>query len=332
MAGLERFTIAQFTDVHLSRMPSFPMRYWNLKRLLGFANWHRGRKSFHSHEIVARLVADLKTHPQVFDHIVVTGDLVNIGLPEEYDRARQWLDALGSPDDVTVIPGNHDIYVDMPEAEGVGKWRDYMQPIPAQGQSGPFAFPFVRTFGNVALVCCNSAEPTPPFVAAGQLGAEQRGRLRAQLVELGALGKVRIVLIHHPPLPGLASSSRGLKDAEALQAVLEEVGAELVLYGHNHRNLLSEISCRTSANAIPVVGLASSSAARAHNREDLACYNLIDVTIEGDRVKIKVQRRGMTSQGALTVEPDSRIEDLAQFEFSHTLTGQETGRSQGISE
>ncbi|MGH1418711.1 MAG: metallophosphoesterase family protein [Hyphomicrobiaceae bacterium] len=331
MAGVERFTIAQFTDVHLSRMPSFPMRYWNLKRLLGFANWHRGRKNFHSSEIVARLVSDLKARPNAFSHIVVTGDLVNIGLPEEYDRARQWLEALGGPSDVTVIPGNHDIYVEMPEAESVGKWQDYMQPIPVTGQTLLPEFPFVRTFGKVALVCCNSAEPTPPFVAAGRLGDEQRARLRQRLVELRELGKVRIVLIHHPPLLGLASPSRGLKDAEALQAILEEVGAELVLYGHNHRNLLSEVQCRATGNAIPVVGLASSSAARAHNREDLACYNLFDVMIEGNRVKIEMRRRGLMSKRALAIGPEDRIEELAQCEFNLALTGQEASRSQDIS-
>ena len=41
----------------------------------------------------------------------MTGDLVNISLPGEYAPALAWLESLGSPHDVTLVPGNHDAYV-----------------------------------------------------------------------------------------------------------------------------------------------------------------------------------------------------------------------------
>ena len=47
------------------------------------------------------------------------------------------------------------------------------------------------------------------------------------------------VLIHHPPLPGQAKRFRGLEDAAGLEAVLSRHGAELVMHGHNHRNMLA---------------------------------------------------------------------------------------------
>ena len=59
--------------------------------------------------MLARIVGDLKA--QAPDHIAVTGDLVNISLAAEYAPARAWLDALGPPQDVTLVPGNHDAYV-----------------------------------------------------------------------------------------------------------------------------------------------------------------------------------------------------------------------------
>ncbi len=315
MTAAKSFTFAQFTDVHLSGMPSFSLRYWNLKRFLGFLNWHRGRKKIHQTDIVERLLLDLESQPQLTDHIVITGDLVNIGLPEEYTLARQWLDRVGGPRGVTVIPGNHDIYVDMPVTDGIGKWLDYMQPSsPSSPVSAP-AFPFVRTFGDVTFVCCNSAVPTPPFVAAGRLGERQRDRLRTVLEDLRQQGKVRVVLIHHPPLPGLAPSHRGLKDAGALQHVLEEAGAELVIYGHNHRNQLSEIQDRRTGCKIPVVGLASSSAGKAHRSEDLASYHVFKVTVETDQVKIEMGRRGLAGGGLLVAEPDGLVEELDRRTF-----------------
>ena len=55
------------------------------------------------------LVEDLQA--QRPDHIAVTGDLVNISLVAEFAPARAWLESVGTPDHVTVVPGNHDAYV-----------------------------------------------------------------------------------------------------------------------------------------------------------------------------------------------------------------------------
>jgi 3',5'-cyclic AMP phosphodiesterase CpdA len=94
-------TIAHLTDVHLGPIASFTPRYWNLKRGLGYANWARNRKNAYRRDVLDRMVADIgRQNP---DHLVVTGDLANLGLPGELDHARAWLDTLGSPKDVTAI-------------------------------------------------------------------------------------------------------------------------------------------------------------------------------------------------------------------------------------
>ena len=54
------------------------------KRATGFLNWHRKRHRIHRADVLARVVADLKASAP--DHIVVTGDLVNISLTSEYAR------------------------------------------------------------------------------------------------------------------------------------------------------------------------------------------------------------------------------------------------------
>ena len=100
------------------------------------------------------------------------------------------------------------------------------------------AFPFVRMLHDVALIGLNSAVPTPPLIASGQLGKAQLQELAHVLDSTRRAGLFRLLLIHHPPLPGQASPTRGLKDAAALQSVLHAHGAELVVHGHNHRNML----------------------------------------------------------------------------------------------
>lgn len=99
-------TIAHLTDVHLGPIAGFSPRYWNLKRAAGYYNWMRHRRSAYRQDVLDRIVADIAA--QQPDHVVVTGDLANIGLPQEHINALAWLKALGPPEHVTVIPGNHE--------------------------------------------------------------------------------------------------------------------------------------------------------------------------------------------------------------------------------
>ena len=95
----ETVTLAHISDLHLSPVTGFGPRHWNLKRGLGFLNWQRGRRFVHSRDTADRLVDDMIQQDP--DHVAVTGDLVNIGLPSEYEAARRWLESVGSPDRVT---------------------------------------------------------------------------------------------------------------------------------------------------------------------------------------------------------------------------------------
>jgi 3',5'-cyclic AMP phosphodiesterase CpdA len=188
------FTLAHLSDIHLSPLPRAKRKYLLSKRILGYVNWHRGRKFVHRREILDLLTHDLgERNP---DHIAVTGDLVNLGLPEEYLRAADWLHHLGNPNDVTAIPGNHDAYVRLHPERGTGHWQPYMESN-AAGEA-LFAtpkdgFPFVRRFDDVGIVALSSAIPTMPFVAAGKLGKEQMFFLESALDRLGREGLFRVV-------------------------------------------------------------------------------------------------------------------------------------------
>lgn len=241
------------------------------KRALGYVNWHRGRKYVHRRDILNVLTRDLVEREP--DHIAITGDLVNIGLPEEFLLAADWLKELGPPEQVTAIPGNHDAYVRLHPDYGTGHWLPYMQ-ANAAGEavlrSPATLFPFIRRFGDVALVALSSAIPTMPFIAAGRLGSAQRAALGVALEELRRLDLFRVVLIHHPPLPGQAGWRRGLRDAKALTKVLKEKGAELVLHGHDHQQTVLELE--TATGTAWVIGVPSASEA-IEGRIPAARYN-----------------------------------------------------------
>jgi 3',5'-cyclic AMP phosphodiesterase CpdA len=304
------FTLAHLSDVHLAPLPPFGVRDWRVKRLLGYANWQRNRRSVHLRPIVDRLVADLLA--QRPDHIAVTGDLVNIGLAEEHIRALAWLQSLGSPDRVTVVPGNHDIYVPMRGDPGAMRWSQYMMSNAlggaiAGGTAAPF--PFVRQFGRIVLIGVNSALPTPPFIARGRVGESQMQRLAVVLERVRSQGLMRIVLIHHPPLPGQAPGSKALSDAAALERLLEAHGAELVLHGHNHTNTV-ELR-RWAGGIIPIVGITSASLGKPHKGESLGRYNLYRISEAGDGWRIEMLSRGLADPHGAIVELDRRFIDAA---------------------
>jgi len=294
------FTLAHLSDPHLGPLPRAALHHFFGKRLLGYLNWYR-RRGVHRTEALDAIVADLRE--QAADHIAVTGDLVNLALPEEFVHARAWLDSLGHPDDVSVVPGNHDAYVPLRRAEGTRLWLDYMRSnAPGVGFLPKEAarFPYVRVFEKVALIGVSTARPTAPFVAAGRLGRAQLGRLDDVLAATGDAGLIRVVLIHHPPLPGLADWRRGLHDARPLADVLRARGAEVVLHGHQHRFTLNW--AQGPRRLFPVVGAPSASAAAsatgARHAKPAAAYHLYRIAEAGDGCVIEMTRRGLIEGGA----------------------------------
>src|SRR3984957_16768312 len=163
------FTLAHLSDPHLPPLPTPTLRELAGKRALGYLNWTRNRQRHHRRDVLDALVSDLQA--QAPDHIAVTGDLVNLALEAEFAPALKWLEGVGAPDRVTVIPGNHDAYVRATHhrfAEPFGHYLD--------GDDAPdagAAFPFLRRRGPLALIGVSSAVPTPPLMATGWLGRAQ---------------------------------------------------------------------------------------------------------------------------------------------------------------
>jgi 3',5'-cyclic AMP phosphodiesterase CpdA len=274
-------TLAHISDVHLPPLPPMTLRQVANKRVLGYLSWHRERKHEHRIEVLDALVADLEA--QAPDHVCVTGDQTNLALPEEYAAVARWLPRLGAPRDVTVIPGNHDAYVDMDPAQTTDLWAPWMR-----GDDGADGFPFVRRRGHVSLIGVSTAIPTQPLMASGRIGKGQAARLRELLRDEGTEGRCRVLLIHHPPQPGTTVWRKGLHDARRLRAVLAAEGAELVLHGHNHVRMAGYLP--GVRGNVPVYGTAAASA-MGLGRRDPAQYHVIDLRQTASGFDIAVRSR-----------------------------------------
>lgn len=263
------FSLAHFSDPHLGPLPKGAvLKDFSLKKVIGAISWHFNRKQQHLPQIANALRADiLATNP---DHIAFTGDLVNISAAAEFDQGLEWLKQFGSTDYVSFTPGNHDAYVKLPAAKGLGKFSSYMTNENVKDQS----LPFVRLRRNVALIGIHAACPQSLVGAGGTVGTAQLQKLEATLKDLQERGFYRLIMIHHPPAPGLTFPIRSLSDVGSLHDTLKKNGAELIIHGHNHEQSLNEIVSDTGK--IPVIGVPSASMISGHNHPPAAwnCYNI----------------------------------------------------------
>jgi 3',5'-cyclic AMP phosphodiesterase CpdA len=288
------FLLAHVSDPHLAPLPQPRLVELIGKRATGFINWRRKRQAIHQAEVLARIVADLKA--QRPDHIAVTGDLVNLALPAEYQPARAWLDALGSPADVTLVPGNHDAYVRSGVAASLTHWGEFMR-----GDEAVVAvrFPFLRRRGPLALIGVSTSIPSLPLLAIGRVGTDQLQRLETLLDESAREGLYRVVLIHHPPTSKRSHYLKRLTDGPKLREVLVRHGAELVIHGHNHRR--QTVWLDGPQGRVPAIGVPSASEAPP-GEHDPAGYNLYRIDGERGAWRCEVVTRGVTGNSVVEIE------------------------------
>lgn len=251
------FRLSHISDIHLSPLPEVSLRELASKRITGYINWKRHRKGAMHEWVLDSLISDLKSREP--DHIAVTGDLVNLALNLEIENGYTWLHQLGSTDDVSFVPGNHDAYVPGALEKSCCKWEPWMRGNGIDNHKKRPQFPFVRERDGVAIIGVSSARATGPFMASGDFLPAQAARLKKILQETGEKGLCRVVLIHHPPVRNATPAYKRLFGIARFQKVIRDAGAELVLHGHTHLATYNEIAGPNGA--VPVICVPSASQA-----------------------------------------------------------------------
>ena len=287
------FAFAHVSDLHLPFEPVLSPRQRLSKRQLSAWSWQR-RRALHKSDILHALAQDLRS--QSVDHILITGDITNFSLPGEFRQAAQWLTKLAPPERISLVPGNHDALVPVSDAEGLGLLADW-----TRAESG---WPFVHRRENVTLIGLNSALPTAPLLARGRLGAQQLARLEQVLTAEGEAGRMRIVMLHHPPAEGAIGWRKALADRQALRDVICRTGAELVLHGHARDARLDVIP--GPHGPVPCLCVPSSSALPNPKDQGAMWHRLRLIDEDGPRLEVEVRRWSVqagafVSDGAYTL-------------------------------
>lgn len=268
------FRLAHISDIHLGPLPALSLRELASKRITGYVNWHRNRRKRLFGGALELLLEEIEQLAP--DHVAVTGDLINLATNAEIAAATAWLQAAGAPDELSLVPGNHDAYVPGAYEKICKAWRPWMtgddRPV---SHSGDTLFPYLRIRGPVALIGVSTANATPPFMASGYFGRGQARRLVDHLRDAGERGLFRIVMIHHPPIRGATSWHKRMVGIRRFAAAMRTGGGELVIHGHTHLNTVHWLTTRHDRR-LPVVGIASASQGHSSGKPS-AALNLFEV-------------------------------------------------------
>ena len=204
--------IAQITDPHIKRPGQLAYRRVDTGAMLG------------------RCVAALcRLDPQP-DLIVITGDLVDLGRPEEYAWLATLLQPLRAP--LVVVPGNHD---DREALRAAFAGDGY---LPASGFLH-FAIDHRYPLRIVGL------DTVIPGQGGGELCAQRLDWLEATLAR--EPGRPTLLLMHHPPfLTGIGHMDAiGLSGRQAFEEIVaRHPQIELIVCGHLHRHIQTTVGGR----------------------------------------------------------------------------------------
>lgn len=291
---------AHFSDLHLLSLSGARFLDFFNKRWIGAANLVVSRGRHYHPEVFETLVSDLGH--QRLDHAICTGDVTNLAMEQEFVFARDQFDRIElGPREVTVIPGNHDAYVGKGADFFSGYFADYHDPDDAWAWPTGSPWPVVRLRGAVAVIGLSTSRTTPWFTAYGNVGDEQLERLRQVLADDRLAGKFRVVALHHCPAgAGSGSRIRGLRDRAKLARVLAEVGAELVLHGHEHKDLATALPVPGGEVAVRGIQSGSFEAGKARLR---ARYRIYEVSASGD----STTRPTLTGEELRVWSPENRL-------------------------
>lgn len=267
--------IAHLSDLHLLSLEgAVPFRLFN-KRLTGYLNLRLRRHAVHKPHPVRAAAAEIRRLE--IDHVVITGDVSNLALEQEFQLVRRFLDHdLGLPPErVSVVPGNHDAYTQ--GAHRADRFGTYFEPYLRSDIDAGARYPFVHLRGPAAIIGLSTAWPRPPFVASGHIGAAQLKALERVLAHPEVRRRTPVVLQHHPwhnPSSKAKTLLEGLVDAAEEGHLLRDLRHGLLLHGHSHRRVHRRLP--TGRGHLDAVG--ATSASLLHDSDErMAGFNVYEI-------------------------------------------------------
>ena len=222
-------TIAQLTDLHLLE-DNYADRPFGPRARLSFLSFGRSLDPAERKKRVADALHEVRTSGA--DHLLVTGDLTEDEHLAQFEILAELLaESRIAPERITLVPGNHDAYVDG------GTFFEAMRgPLRAYAPTSEIGS--VLRFRDCTIVPVSTAFHQSPLRSAGAI-AEGELKVLADIVDDRSLaGRPLVFAQHHPPGRHFVPMFQwidGLVEHTALSALFERCSHLHVVHGHTHQ-------------------------------------------------------------------------------------------------
>ena len=192
-------------------------------RLIQFSDVHFGVE--HRHACAAAIDY---AHATPADLILITGDVTQKGLPEEFAAAGAWIRAM--PEPRFVIVGNHDVPYYSLMARLFWPWRAFETATGHPAHDGEFRRDAMMVRGvTTARGWQARANWSKGVIDLGQT------RRAAEALRQAPVGALRILACHHPLIEMIGTPMTGdVKRGDAAAEIFAEAGVDLIMTGHVH--------------------------------------------------------------------------------------------------
>ncbi|WP_394825318.1 metallophosphoesterase family protein [Pendulispora albinea] len=270
MAGPLRQRIAHLSDVHVLEGRSNQSEYSLSTRVVSF---HR-RLDGEARALKMKHALDSAKRARA-DHIVISGDLTELGTSKQFERFAEVLhDAAVAPESVTLVPGNHDAY------DSYDGWKRAMAgPLRAYAGSSAGEPGLVLDRGGFAILPIDACRHQSIARSGGELTNDAADALERRTSDPSLRKKATIVVLHHPPFGNAKNPWHfidGLRGHARLLHLLEKHPNLHLLHGHRHR-MVDRIVLGSKKNR--VFG-ASATVDDAPGRPRVRLYEVCNDTLE----------------------------------------------------
>jgi Icc protein len=239
MDAAGRTRIVHLSDAHvLDPRPSrtrsgwsMQVRFLSIGRPLDAAG--RRKKLIRSLDAARRLGAN---------HLVLSGDLTEIGTAGEYETLAEILHDSGiAPEQMTLVPGNHDMY------SSADAWRWALGgPLSAFARTSATEPGKMVELGGATLLPLDATFHQPVTRSAGCISVEALEAIQARASDPAFADRPLVAIQHHPPFVRKTHAwdwIDGLIGARSLMSLLERFRHLFVLHGHLHAMVNRALGC-----------------------------------------------------------------------------------------
>jgi 3',5'-cyclic AMP phosphodiesterase CpdA len=231
--------IVHLSDTHiLDPRPSRTRSGWSMRvRFLSFGRPldAEGRKM--------KLRRSLSTARRVgASHVVISGDLTEIGSPGEFETLAEVLHDSGlPPEQITLVPGNHDLYT------SADSWRWALAgPLAAFAASSAREPGKMLDVGGATLMPIDATFHQPVTRSAGVVDPRILDMIEKRGADSAFAHRPLVLVQHHPPFVRKTTAWHwvdGLIGARRMMSLLETFRHLFVVHGHLHAVVDRALGC-----------------------------------------------------------------------------------------